>query len=193
MTFVRSLYPTLSFSAERSVLCSANVLILEWFFRSVAMDNQQARETDKNREMDKNKDNARRGSEPMTGTAARSTPEGGDQAGGMSGGTSGTMEGTIEQAKAMARNVGEQARNMADNAGATAQDLARRAREQTDTLYRQGAQAGEYLTRNVNEYPLTALLIAGAVGYGLAYLVHSSWSNSDDERNERNSGRRHRD
>lgn len=38
------------------------------------------------------------------------------------------------------------------------------AREQAtaagDVLYRRGQRAGEYLTQNVNEYPLTALLIA---------------------------------
>ena len=134
------------------------------------MGNQQTRD------MDKNKETARRGSEPMT------SPDGGNQ-------TGTAAEGTMEQANTMARNVGEQARSMASNAGATAQDLARRAREQTDSLYEQGARAGEYLTRNVNEYPLTALLIAGAVGYGLGYLIHSSWSTgnwSDDERSDRN-------
>jgi ElaB/YqjD/DUF883 family membrane-anchored ribosome-binding protein len=129
------------------------------------MDSQQTRETDKN------KDSARGGFEP-----------GRSQDGGMAEGGS-----TMEQAKEMARNVGEQtrnvgeqARNMASTATATAQDLARRAREQTsaatDTLYQQSTQAGEYLTRNVHEYPLTALLIAGAVGYGLGYLIHSRWT-----------------
>ncbi len=83
----------------------------------------------------------------------------------------------IEQAKTMARHVGEQARSAATSAGATAQDLVQRARTQTgaatETLYRQGARAGAYLTRNVNEYPLTALLIAGTIGYLTAYLIHA--------------------
>ena len=95
-----------------------------------------------------------------------------------------TMDATLnrialEQAKAMARDVGEQARAAAADAGATAQDLARRAREQataaSDALYQQGMRAGEYLTENVNEYPLTALLIAGAIGYGIAFLIHARW------------------
>jgi len=85
----------------------------------------------------------------------------------------------VEQAKTMARNIGDQALAAVADPGATAQDLARRAREQAtvagDVLYRQGQRAGEYLTQNVNEYPLTALLIAGMVGYGLAYLIHSQW------------------
>ncbi len=86
---------------------------------------------------------------------------------------------TMEQAKTMARDVGEQARAAAADAGAAAQDLARRARDQataaSDALYRQGMRAGEYLTENVNEYPLTALLIAGAIGYGIAFLIHARW------------------
>ena len=61
-------------------------------------------------------------------------------------------------------------------AGETAQDLANRAREQAapaaQAVYDQGARAGEYVTRNVHQYPTTALLIAAAVGYGLAYLIH---------------------
>lgn len=90
-----------------------------------------------------------------------------------------TANQAMEQAKTMARNIGEQARSAVGDPGATAQELARRAREQAgaagDVLYRQGQRAGEYLTENVNEYPLTALLIAGMVGYGLAYLIHTQW------------------
>lgn len=95
----------------------------------------------------------------------------------------GQTGGTIEQARTMARNVGEQAWSAATNAGSAAQDLARRAREQTsgviDPLYQQGARAGEYVTRNINDYPLATLLIAGAVGYGLAYLIHGQWQRAD--------------
>src|SRR5436189_4519264 len=90
-----------------------------------------------------------------------------------------TANQAMEQARTMARNIGDQAAAAAADPGATAQELARRAREQAgaagDVLYRQGQRAGEYLTQNVNEYPLTALLIAGMIGYGLAFLVHTSW------------------
>jgi hypothetical protein len=71
--------------------------------------------------------------------------------------------------------VGDQVRSAVSDAGATAQDLARRAREEaalaSDVLYQQGARTGKYLIQNVNEYPLTALLIAGGIGYGMAYLM----------------------
>ena len=97
-----------------------------------------------------------------------------------------SVENTMDQARTAARDAGDQVWSAAATAGATAQDLARRAREQTDTLYQQasaasetllqqGTRAGEYLTRNVNEYPLTALLLAGAIGYSMAYLIHSRW------------------
>src|SRR5882762_9101646 len=89
----------------------------------------------------------------------------------------------MDQAKTMARNIGDQAAAAAADPAATAQDLARLAREQAtvagDVLYRQGQRAGEYLTHNVNEYPLTALLIAGMIGYGMAYLIHSQWQVQD--------------
>jgi hypothetical protein len=84
-----------------------------------------------------------------------------------------TANQAMDQAKTMARNLGDQAAAAAADPAGTAQDLARKATEAGDVLYRQGQRAGEYLTQNVNEYPLTALLIAGMVGYGLAYLIHS--------------------
>jgi ElaB/YqjD/DUF883 family membrane-anchored ribosome-binding protein len=90
---------------------------------------------------------------------------------------------TVNQAATMARAAGEQAWSAAGDAAATAQELTRQAREQasaaSDVLYEQGARAGEYVTRNVTQYPLTAVLIAGAVGYLTAYLIHSSWSASE--------------
>ena len=93
------------------------------------------------------------------------------------------MEDTMEQARTAAANAGEQVWSAAANVGATAQDLAVKAREQTamatDMLYQQGSRASEYLTRNVNAYPLTALLLAGALGYGMAYLLHRSWASED--------------
>jgi hypothetical protein len=79
------------------------------------------------------------------------------------------------QVRTMGRAVGDQVRNAVSDAGATAQDLARRAREEaalaTDVFYQQGARAGKYLIQNVNGHPLTALLIAGGIGFGMAYLM----------------------
>ena len=41
-------------------------------------------------------------------------------------------------------------------------------------LYQQGATTAGYLGRLAAEQPVTALLLAAAVGYGLAYLIHRS-------------------
>src|SRR5436190_19903523 len=91
-----------------------------------------------------------------------------------------TAGDAMEQATSTARNLSEQAKSVAADAGVRAQELARRAREQamtaSDTLYQQGSRAGEYIARGVDEYPFTALLVAGMVGYGLAYLIHNRWS-----------------
>src|SRR4029450_13704641 len=45
------------------------------------------------------------------------------------------------------------------------------------TAYQQGARAGGYVSQYTAEQPLTALLIAGAIGYGLAYLIHRNTEN----------------
>jgi len=87
---------------------------------------------------------------------------------------------TLNQATTMMRNVGEQAWSAAASAGSAATDLARQTRDQmSETLSGPTERAGEYISRNVNAYPLAAL-IAGAVGYGLGYLVHSSWQTQDN-------------
>ena len=86
------------------------------------------------------------------------------------------MAKASETAQDLANRAGEQARPAIAKITETAQDLANRARQQAaptaQAVYDQGARAGEYVTRNVHEYPATALLIAAAVGYGLAYLIH---------------------
>ena len=96
----------------------------------------------------------------------------------------------VNEAATTARNAGEQAWSAVSDAGTAAQDLARQARDQAaaasdtllqagDTLYQEGARASVYLRRNVNEYPLTAVLISGAIGYLAAYLIHASWQAGD--------------
>jgi len=56
------------------------------------------------------------------------------------------------------------------------QGVAREVGNQVDqavtSAYQQGARAGGYVTRYAAEQPLTALLVAGSIGYGLAYLIH---------------------
>jgi hypothetical protein len=70
----------------------------------------------------------------------------------------------------------EQWRSTAAAQGA-ANDWARWAREQAgaagERLYQQGARLSEYATENVKTYPAMSLFVAGVVGYGIAYLIHS--------------------
>jgi ElaB/YqjD/DUF883 family membrane-anchored ribosome-binding protein len=98
---------------------------------------------------------------------------------------SAAIHGT-EAAHDMANRAREQAGSAMARAGETAQDLANRAREQAgpaaQAVYDQGARAGEYVTRNVHQYPTTALLIAAAVGYGLAYLIHAGGGSRREDR-----------
>ena len=53
----------------------------------------------------------------------------------------------------------------AQKAGAQASDMGER-------LYDRGRRAGESVVRTVEQQPLAAVLIAAALGYGIAYLVH---------------------
>jgi len=82
----------------------------------------------------------------------------------------------IEELREPAVAVLQEVRSAAATAGETAQDLVHRARDQAtaavDTVHQQGRRASQYLSRNTEQNPLSALLIAGAVGYGLAYLMH---------------------
>ena len=51
-------------------------------------------------------------------------------------------------------------------------DTAERVGDATTKTYRQGVRASEYVSQNTAEQPLLALLVAGAIGYGLAYMIH---------------------
>lgn len=80
--------------------------------------------------------------------------------------------GTAEKARdfaGMARTTAAEAsntiRDAAIEAGKKMSDVA------TET-HKQGVKANEYLSQSTAEQPLLALLLAAAVGYGVAYLVH---------------------
>jgi ElaB/YqjD/DUF883 family membrane-anchored ribosome-binding protein len=82
----------------------------------------------------------------------------------------------VEKATALAREASSAAGQAVAQAGEVVQGVAREVGTQAGhaatTIYQQGARAGGSLTRYAAEQPLTALLIAGALGYGLAYLIH---------------------
>ena len=53
-----------------------------------------------------------------------------------------------------------------------ARDVGNQVGQAATTVYQQGARAGGSVSRYTAEQPLTALLVAAAIGYGLAYLIH---------------------
>ena len=72
-----------------------------------------------------------------------------------------------------ASSVGVQAVTQASNAvQGAARQVSSQASHAATKVYEQGAGAGGYITRYTAEQPLTALLIAAATGYGIAYLIH---------------------
>ena len=56
----------------------------------------------------------------------------------------------------------------------SAEVLTRQAREQA-------SKAGKYLANKTQDYPFGALLLAGLIGYGMGYLIHTSWSSAPRE------------
>ena len=102
------------------------------------------------------------------------------------------IQDNIDQAKPVFRDLRESAgvavdkaadlAQKASNAGfqavdavqGAARDVANQASQAAATVYQQGARAGGSVSRFATEQPLTALLVAAAIGYGAAYLIHRS-------------------
>jgi len=84
---------------------------------------------------------------------------------------------TIEAAK----GVAQQTRAAAGAVGGMAQDAARQVADQATAaagnISAQGALARDYVTKAVEGNPLAALLVAGAVGYAMACLIHRPSAN----------------
>ena len=76
-----------------------------------------------------------------------------------------------------ASDLAGKAKTAAAEAGSTIQGAAsetvRQVRDAAANTYSQGAQAADYLSRNTAEQPLLAILLAGVVGYAIAYMIHS--------------------
>jgi ElaB/YqjD/DUF883 family membrane-anchored ribosome-binding protein len=75
-----------------------------------------------------------------------------------------------------ASDLAGKARSAAADASNRVQDAAvetsKQAADLASKTYKQGMAASDYVSRNTAEQPLVALLIAAAVGYGLAYIIH---------------------
>jgi ElaB/YqjD/DUF883 family membrane-anchored ribosome-binding protein len=81
----------------------------------------------------------------------------------------------IDKAAGLARDASSAGVQAVAQASDAIQGVAREVGNKVDqaaTTAYQGARAGGYVSQYTAEQPLTALLIAGAIGYGLAYLIH---------------------
>jgi ElaB/YqjD/DUF883 family membrane-anchored ribosome-binding protein len=87
------------------------------------------------------------------------------------------VKNSVKSAVDAASDLAGKAQTAAAEAGSTIQGAAsetvRQVRDAAAKTYSQGAQAADYLSRNTAEQPLLAILLAGAVGYAIAYLIHS--------------------
>ena len=52
----------------------------------------------------------------------------------------------------------------------------------------QALRTGKYLASKTQDYPFGALLLAGLIGYGMGYLIHTSWSSAPREEWPENKG-----
>jgi ElaB/YqjD/DUF883 family membrane-anchored ribosome-binding protein len=89
-----------------------------------------------------------------------------------------------QRAAESAEQLKEAAQNTAHHAADAAQRAAGRLGDARDTAwdvaqkvgadaYRRGEHAAHEIAEQVEERPLAALLIAGAIGYAIAYLLHA--------------------
>ena len=94
-----------------------------------------------------------------------------------------SMQGKLDQGKTiigdaqagaatLARQASEAGRQAMAQAGEVAREASNQATQAATNLYQQGSRAGGFITQYAAEQPVTALLVAGAIGYGLAYLIH---------------------
>jgi ElaB/YqjD/DUF883 family membrane-anchored ribosome-binding protein len=78
----------------------------------------------------------------------------------------------IDKTADLARKVSTAGVQAVDAIQGVARDVGNQASQAATTVYQHGARAGGSVSRYAAEQPLTALLIAGAIGYGIAYLIH---------------------
>ncbi len=123
------------------------------------------------------------GEERMQDRAAKTAQNAGSMAGEAAKQASASMQGTLDQGKAMiqdaqasaaglARQASEAGSQAMAQAGQVAREAGNQATQAATNLYQQSSRAGDFITQYAAEQPVTALLVAGAIGYGLAYLIH---------------------
>ena len=83
-----------------------------------------------------------------------------------------TATATMNKAAELAQKASTVGGQAVDAVQGAARDIGNQASQAATAVYQQGARASESLSQYTAEQPLTALLVAAAIGYGLAYLIH---------------------
>jgi ElaB/YqjD/DUF883 family membrane-anchored ribosome-binding protein len=83
-----------------------------------------------------------------------------------------TAGAAMDKATDLAHKASSAGAQAADAIQGAARDVGNQASRAASAVYQQGARAGGSVTQYTTEQPLTALLIAAAIGYGIAYLIH---------------------
>jgi len=83
-----------------------------------------------------------------------------------------TAGAAMDKATDLAHKASTAGAQAVDAIQGAARDVGSQASRAATAVYEQSARAGGSVTRYTTEQPLTALLIAAAIGYGIAYLIH---------------------
>ena len=83
-----------------------------------------------------------------------------------------TAGAAMDKATDLAHKASTAGAQAVDAIQGAARDVGNQASRAASAVYEQGARAGGSVTRYTTEQPLTALLIAAAIGYAIAYLIH---------------------
>jgi ElaB/YqjD/DUF883 family membrane-anchored ribosome-binding protein len=86
----------------------------------------------------------------------------------------GTAEGVVGQATEAVRNVAESASELAQDAYETGARYVREGRDRYPEASRYISEGSRIVSRPIEHNPLVAILIAGAVGYLVGYMIHGS-------------------
>jgi ElaB/YqjD/DUF883 family membrane-anchored ribosome-binding protein len=104
--------------------------------------------------------------DPASATPSRHDQEGED-----------SIESVLDQVRDALSDVTESASGAARDAYSQGQDYVRQASArypEAERYYQDGSRA---ISQQVTETPWLSLAVAGAVGYGLAWMIHGRWSN----------------
>jgi phage-related minor tail protein len=82
------------------------------------------------------------------------------------------MDKAVDLARKASTVGGQAVARAGDAIQGAVREVGNEAGQAATTLCQQGGRAGGYVSRYTADQPLTAPLIAGALGYGLAYLIH---------------------